>query len=119
MKTLSSGLGCWRQGERIRYEPSAVVYHTVSEERVRKKYYLDWWFDKGRADIRQFGIPPNAWCVLGIPLYLFRRVAVWTLRWMVTLDPPRRFHSKLAVWAKAGRDRGMLPPLASRDESTQ
>jgi glycosyltransferase involved in cell wall biosynthesis len=90
------------QGERIRYEPSAVVYHTVSEDRVQKKYYLDWWFDKGRADIRQFGIPTNAWCVLGIPLYLFRRLAVWTLRWMVTFDPPRRFHSKLAVWAKAG-----------------
>ena len=90
------------QGERLRYEPSAVVYHAVSEDRVRKKYYLDWWFDKGRADIRQFGIPHNVWCILGIPLYLFRRVAVWTLRWMVSFDPPRRFHSKLAVWAKAG-----------------
>ena len=90
------------QGERLRYEPSAVVYHAVSEDRVRKKYYLDWWFDKGRADIRQFGIPNNAWCILGIPLYLLRRVAVWTLRWMVSLDPPGRFQSKLAVWAKAG-----------------
>ena len=89
-------------GERVRYEPSAVVYHAVSEDRVRKKYYLDWWFDKGRADIRQFGIPHDAWCILGIPLYLFRRVAVWTLRWMVSLDPPGRFQSKLAVWAKAG-----------------
>jgi glycosyltransferase involved in cell wall biosynthesis len=90
------------KGERIRYEPSAVVYHAVSAERVQKKYYLDWWFDKGRADIRQFGIPRNAWCVFGIPLYLFRRFAVWTLRWMVNPNPARRFHSKLAVWAKAG-----------------
>jgi glucosyl-dolichyl phosphate glucuronosyltransferase len=90
------------EGERIRYEPSAVVYHAVSEDRVQKKYYLDWWFDKGRADIRQFGISPNAWCVFGIPLYLFRRLSVWTLRWMVTLNLPRRFHSKLAVWTKAG-----------------
>ena len=90
------------EGERIRYEPSAVVYHAVSEERVQKKYYLDWWFDKGRADIRQFGISRNAWSVLGIPLYLFRRLVVRTLRWMVTLDSARRFHSKLAVWGKAG-----------------
>ena len=90
------------QGERIRYEPSAVVFHAVSEDRVQKKYYLDWWFDKGRADIRQFGIPTDAWRVLGIPLYLFRRVALWTLRWMVTIDPPRRFRSKLAVWGKTG-----------------
>jgi glucosyl-dolichyl phosphate glucuronosyltransferase len=89
-------------GESIRYEPSAVVYHAVSEDRIQKEYYLDWWFDKGRADVRQFGIPSNACCVLGIPLYLFRRVAVWTLRWIVTLDPPRRFHNKLAVWGKAG-----------------
>ncbi len=90
------------QGERLHYEPSAVVYHAVSEDRVRKKYYLDWWFDKGRADIRQFGIPINAWCILGVPLYLLRRVAAWTLRWMVSLDPSGRFNSKLAVWAKAG-----------------
>ena len=89
-------------GERIRYEPSAVVYHSVPEDRVQKKYYLDWWFDKGRANIRQFGIPASSWCVMGIPLYLFRRLAVWTLRWMVTLDSPRRFHGKLAVWGKAG-----------------
>jgi len=90
------------KGERIRYQPSAVVYHNVSAERVRKKYYLHWWFAKGRADIRQFGIPRDAWCVLGVPLYLFRRVAVWTLRWMVNLNQARRFHSKLAVWANAG-----------------
>jgi len=89
-------------GERIRYEPSAVVYHSVPEDRVQKKYYLHWWFDKGRADIRQFGIPRDARCVLGVPLYLFRRVVVWTLRWMVNLNQARRFHSKLAVWAKAG-----------------
>ena len=89
-------------GVRIRYEPSAVVYHDVSEDRVQKKYYLDWWFDKGRADIRQFGIPTDVWCVFGIPLYLFRRLLVWTLRWTVTFDSPRRFHSKLAVWGKAG-----------------
>jgi glycosyltransferase involved in cell wall biosynthesis len=90
------------KGERIRYEPSAVVYHAISAERVQKKYYLDWWFAKGRADIRQFGIPRNSWRVFGIPLCLFRRVAVWTLRWMVNLNPARRFHCKLAVWAKAG-----------------
>ena len=67
---------------------------------------------KAAADIRQFGIPTHAWCVLGIPLYLFRRLAVWTLRWMVTLDSARRFHSKLAVWAQGRGNRGMLSPLA-------
>jgi glycosyltransferase involved in cell wall biosynthesis len=90
------------EGERMRYEPSAIVYHPVSESRIQKEYHLAWWFDKGRADVRQFGIHPDAICILGIPLYLFRRLAVWTFRWMVTVEPPRRFQSKLGVWGKAG-----------------
>ena len=89
-------------GERLRYEPSAVVYHLVSEDRIQKKYHLDWWFDKGRANIRQFGIQSDARCISGIPLYLFRRLAVGTLRWIVSVDSPGRFHCKLAVWGKAG-----------------
>jgi GT2 family glycosyltransferase len=90
------------EGERLRYEPSAVVYHPVAEARVQKKYHLTWWFDKGRADIRQFGIPADARCFLGIPLYLFRRFAVWTLRWFLSVDPSKRFDSKIKVWCKAG-----------------
>jgi hypothetical protein len=39
-------------GERLRYEPSAVVYHEIPECRLQKKYFLDWWFDKARAEVR-------------------------------------------------------------------
>jgi len=90
-------------GERVRYEPSAVVRHPVTENRLKKQYFLKWWFNKARADIRQFGIQPDAkWCVAGIPAVMFRRLAVWTLRWMVTIEPSRRFSSKLKVWGVAG-----------------
>jgi len=89
-------------GEKLRYEPSAVVYHPVAENRIQKKYYLNWWFDKGRADIRQLGIPADANRVFGIPVYLFRRVIVWTLRWLLSTDPARRFNSKIKVWSRAG-----------------
>ena len=89
-------------GEKLRYEPSAVVYHPVAENRIQKRYYLNWWFDKGRADIRQLGIPADASRVLGIPVYLFRRVVVWTLRWLLSTDPARRFNSKIKVWGRAG-----------------
>ena len=90
-------------GERLWYEPSAIVYHAVPANRIQQKYFLDWWFDKARADIRAFGIPPDAkWCIVGIPLVLFRRLAVWTLRWMVGVSPSRRFSSKLKVWSVAG-----------------
>jgi glycosyltransferase involved in cell wall biosynthesis len=106
-------------GERLSYEPSAVVYHPVQENRIQKKYFLAWWFDKGRADIRQFGIRPDAmWC-WGIPLYLFCRFVVWTLRWMVTLEPHRRFSRKLTVWGKAGEilECYRRPPGARRQRS--
>jgi glucosyl-dolichyl phosphate glucuronosyltransferase len=91
-------------GERLWYEPSAVVYHSVPESKVQKKYFLAWWFDKGRADIRAFGIQPGTkWKVAGIPLVLLRRLTVGTLRWMVAAEPSRRFSYKLTVWILAGK----------------
>jgi len=90
-------------GERLRYEPSAVIYHPVVESRLRKKYFLAWWCGKGRSDIREFGIPPGAECCWGIPLYMFRRLARWTLCWMVAVEPSRRFSCKRKVWGLVGQ----------------
>jgi len=91
-------------GERLRYEPSAVVYHPVPPNRISKKYFLDWWFDEGRASIRAFGVRPGTkWYVAGIPLYLVRSLALWTIRWMVSLEPRARFYHKIVVWGKVGR----------------
>jgi len=90
-------------GEHLFYEPSAIVYHSVPQNRVRKEYFLDWWFDKARADIREFGIPPaTRWSVKGIPLYVFRRLAVWTVRWMIALNSGARFGRKLKVYGLLG-----------------
>ena len=90
-------------GERLRYEPSAVVYHPVQENRIEKKYFLAWWFHKGEANIRQFGIRPGTnYRVTGIPLYLFRNLAVWSLKWVVTVGSSRRFSNKVNVWTKSG-----------------
>ena len=90
-------------GERLRYEPSAVLYHAVPQNRIQKSYFLRWWFDKARSDIRGFGIEPNThWFIGGIPLYLFRRLIVWTIRWSLTFKPSTRFGSKIKVWGIAG-----------------
>jgi glucosyl-dolichyl phosphate glucuronosyltransferase len=79
-------------GERLRYEPSAKVYHAMPETRLRKQYFLTWWFDKGRSDLCEFGIPSGVkWIIGGIPLYLFRRLIVWTLRWAIAVVPSRKF----------------------------
>ena len=91
-------------GERLRYEASAVVYHSVPENRVQKKYFLAWWFDKARADIRQSATPSDTrWFVAGIPVYLFRRLAVWVVRWIAAVEPSRRFSNKIKVWTVAGQ----------------
>ena len=86
-------------GERLFYEPSAIVYHPVQKERVKKKYFLAWWLHKGEANIRQFGVRPGTkYRIAGVPLYLLRRLMVWTAKWLVSVDPVRRFSNRLSSW---------------------
>ena len=51
-------------GEKLRYEPAAVVYHAIPENRLKKEYFTAFWFDHGRARVRAMGPRPN---LLGIP----------------------------------------------------
>lgn len=91
-------------GLRLRYEPSAVVYHVMGENRTRKEYFLAWWFDKGRSDLRESGQPAGTrWVVAGVPFYLFRRFAIWTLRWMAAVEPAHRFYCKTQLRWLAGQ----------------
>jgi len=99
------GMRLLASGERLRYEPSAVVYHHVPPNRMQKKYFLEWWFDKARADVRAFGITNPKWCVAGVPARLLRRLAAWTLRWMVAVKATRRFECKQTVWVLLGQIR--------------
>lgn len=92
-----------KAGEVLHYEPSAVVYHPVSKDRLQKNYILKWWFSKGRSDIREFGPRPGTlYSFRGVPLYLFRNLARWTVCWLLALDPRRRFQNKLKVWGRLG-----------------
>ena len=92
-------------GERLRYEPSAIVYHAVPENRLSKPYFLAFWFDHGRASIRELGKKPDIW---GIPrryLTLLKIGALLlqrTLRWLLTLNRKRRFYFKGFAWMTAG-----------------
>lgn len=82
---------------------SAIVYHAVPQNRVRRKYFQTWWFGKGRADVREIGISTEAkWHIAGIPLDLFPRLAIWTLRFTISIREPERFSSKLKVYWLAG-----------------
>jgi glycosyltransferase involved in cell wall biosynthesis len=90
-------------GERLSYEPSALVFHSIPLNRVRKEYFLAWWLGKARGEIREYGIQPGTkWFAAGVPLYLFRRLVVWTIRWMISVPSDRRFSCKLKVWGLVG-----------------
>ncbi|HXM94119.1 MAG TPA: glycosyltransferase family 2 protein [Candidatus Dormibacteraeota bacterium] len=90
-------------GQRLWYEPSAIVYHSLPAHRLQKEYFLAWWHDKAQADIRAFGLPQGTRVqIAGVPLYFFRRLANWTLQWISAVNPARRFSCKLKVWIILG-----------------
>lgn len=91
-------------GERLWYAPAAVVFHPVARERLRQAYFLRWWFDKARGDIREEGLKNGTgWTIAGIPIGLIPRLGACTARWLFSIDPARRFSRKLQVWKVAGR----------------
>lgn len=94
-------------GERLRYEPFAIVYHSVPEKRLRKEYFLNWYFDFGRALVREWGRGSDIW---GIPRPYFSilkkiptSMAAYALHWTVALKPEKRFFYKVMVWWQAGQ----------------
>jgi glycosyltransferase involved in cell wall biosynthesis len=92
-------------GERLRYEAGAIVYHPIPTQRIDKSYFLNWWFDYGRAAIRMLGPRPD---IAGIPRhYLSMGKAVMTLwiriaAWIIAFDPQVRFYRKCWIWKTAG-----------------
>jgi glucosyl-dolichyl phosphate glucuronosyltransferase len=98
-------------GERLRYEPSAIVYHPIPEGRIEKAFFLSWWFDFGRVSIRTRGDRPNVW---GIPydfLSLMRRViaiAALSFRELVTPRASTRFSCKCMVRKEIGMSLELL-----------
>jgi glucosyl-dolichyl phosphate glucuronosyltransferase len=100
------GMRLLRAGERLWYEPAAVVHHAVPHERVKQAYFLKWWYGKGRADVREgCFLNEEHLSVFGIPLVLFRRITIWSARWLLTFNPPQRFDCKAKVWWLAGEIR--------------
>ncbi|MGB7266749.1 MAG: glycosyltransferase [Terracidiphilus sp.] len=93
-------------GERLRYEPTAIVYHSIAEERLNKKYFRVYWFAFGRAQMREKGQRTKVW---GIPRYYFslpnialRILVPEVLRWLLNRDPRERFSRQCRAWCTAG-----------------
>jgi hypothetical protein len=92
-------------GERLRYQPTAIIYHPITEDRLRKQYFQTWWFGLGRSSVLLNGRGPDVW---GIPrpcLSLAKQtvgLATNAVCWALALRPDRRFFFKLKVWNSAG-----------------
>lgn len=93
-------------GERLRYEPSAIVYHPLLKERIRKDYFLDWYFDWGRAWVREVGRGPE---ILRISRYYFSipvavgRILLAAIHWIIEPNCQKRFFLKGRVWFAMGQ----------------
>jgi glycosyltransferase involved in cell wall biosynthesis len=94
-------------GERLRYEPSAIVYHPVPEDRVQKSYFLTRFFDIGRAILRQSQPGPD---ILAISRRCFTffglistQLPIDILHWLLSPNRKHRFHQKCETWKTAGQ----------------
>ena len=109
-------------GERLRYEPLAIVYHSVPEKRLRKEYFLNWYFDFGRGLVREWGRGPDIWGIprpyFGILKKIPTSMAAYGLRWMLSLKPQQRFFYKVMVWWQAGQIAEMYWLAAGRRKQT-
>jgi GT2 family glycosyltransferase len=95
-----------KAGERLRHEPSAVVHHVIPESRLRKEYFLAWWFGHGRTAVRRKGKRPPVGGIprhyIGISYRILRILPGRVLRWLLAQNPQRRFFLKCWVWATVG-----------------
>lgn len=111
-------------GERLYYVPSAVVYHSIPEERVHKEFFLAWWFDFGRAHKREEGLPATK--VFGIPRYYFtfpsiavRVLLPQVMQWLFSRDPHKRFRRQCSAWVTAGTMAEIWNQVLKRQFSTR
>jgi len=90
-------------GLRLRYEPSALTYHPVEACRLKRSYFLHWWFNKGRSDARELGYRPNDKGLFGVSFRLVASIVRRIGQWMLSIDPAVRFAYKVEVWNCVGQ----------------
>lgn len=110
-------------GERLRYEPSAVIYHDVPEKRLKKEYFLTFWFDTGRTMIRTTKPRPDILGIPRLPLSLLKHAAVlfpvYTIQWLLNFNPRNRFYRKCWVWLVAGETRELYRRVFAANSQEQ
>jgi glycosyltransferase involved in cell wall biosynthesis len=83
-------------GEQLVYEPAALVLHDVPANRAKKRFFVAWWLDKGRATIRAGSREFHGRAsFFGIPIVLYRRLIRHALSGILCCDTNTRFSSAL------------------------
>jgi glucosyl-dolichyl phosphate glucuronosyltransferase len=104
-------------GKKLRYEPSAIVYHPVSKERLQQSYFLRWWFAYGQAVYRQSGKRPTFHGIPRAYLSLLSRSLRWTMA--SPFRPKVRFFWKCRLWMAVGELTEMYRGRFSQNKSTE
>jgi len=86
-------------GERLRYVPSATVYHEILDERLNKDFFLTWWFGLGRGRTKERKQDLNVFDTMKIVVRTFAT----TIGWSLSFSPQKRFYRKCQVWFGAGK----------------
>jgi cellulose synthase/poly-beta-1,6-N-acetylglucosamine synthase-like glycosyltransferase len=96
------GLRLLAGGERVLYVPGAIVYRPVEPERMRLRYFEQYYFGEGRMQIRAFPLPPGTVRWLGIPRYCYRGFVEHLFKWGTSLNPRARAFHRLSGWMVLG-----------------
>ena len=89
-------------GERLRYEPNAVIRHPIEPYRLTKRYVLKWFYWDCRSEIAEKGLRSTKWAIRGVPLAFLRTLARWALLWTISTNARRRFFCQVQIWKIMG-----------------
>ena len=92
-----------KAGERIMYAPSAIVYHPVEPHRTKKSYFEAWYLGRGRASVREAGIPAGSVRYFGVPRYLLLQFARNAAKSVLTTSAKLKFHHRLCAYETWGQ----------------
>lgn len=108
------GMRLLRQGEKLVYSPRAIVRHPVHPDRITKRYFLRYYFNNGRAGLREERWPTGAVLYFGVPRYMFRSLLGKCSKWLFSLGSEKRFYRKAQMYSLVGQ---MAEARASHRES--
>jgi glycosyltransferase involved in cell wall biosynthesis len=103
-----------KAGETLIYSPTAIVYHPVERHRTEKRYFQAWYLGRGRASIREVGVPKGAVRYFGVPRYMFLPLFGNLLKWVFSTSPRLRFYYKLQLCEILGQ---ILEAVSNSQES--